>query len=59
MGILIQNALAVLPDGDRDRIKKANIYIEGDRITGIDDLSISGKTNAPAQFTARDLLTSM
>ncbi len=51
MGILIQNALAILPDGDKDRIKRANIYIEGDKITGIDDLSASAGEKAPAGFS--------
>lgn len=52
MGILIQNTLAILPDGEKDRVKKANIYIEDDRIVGIDDLSSSDKASAPAHFTA-------
>ncbi len=52
MGILIQNAYAILPDGDKDAVKKANIYIEDDRITGIDDLSASDKSTPPANFSA-------
>ncbi len=52
MGILIKNTLAILPDGDRDRVKRANIYIEDDRIVGIDDLSSSDRENVPAGFKA-------
>ncbi len=52
MGILIQNALAVLPDGDKDEIRKVNIYIEGSSIAAIDDLSASDRTTPPDGFTA-------
>ncbi len=37
MGIVIENALAVLPAGAEDVIQETSIYIEGDRITGIGD----------------------
>lgn len=37
MGIVIKNALAVLPQGAEDIIKETNIYIEGDRIAAIGD----------------------
>ncbi len=37
MGIVIENALAVLPAGAEDVIRETSIYIEGDRITGIGD----------------------
>lgn len=37
MGIVIKNALAVLPQGAEDVIKETNIYIEGDRIAAIGD----------------------
>lgn len=36
MGILIKEATVVLPEGTQDRIGKHSIYIEGDRIAGID-----------------------
>lgn len=36
MGIVIRNALAVLPQGETDTVGTHTIYIEGDRITGID-----------------------
>lgn len=35
MGILIKNALAILPEQNKDVIKKTDIYIEKDKITGI------------------------
>ena len=35
MGIVIKNVLAVLPEGGRDEIKQTDIYIEGEKITGI------------------------
>ena len=35
MGILLKNVLAVLPEGEKDVVKETDIYIEGDRITGI------------------------
>lgn len=37
MGIVIKNALAVLPQGAEDIIKETSIYIEGDRIAAIKD----------------------
>lgn len=44
MGIVIENALVVLPEGAEDVIRETPLYIEGDRITGIGD--------KPAGFTA-------
>ncbi len=44
MGLVIQNALVVLPDGDTDRIAQTDIFIDGNRIVGIGD--------APAGFHA-------
>ncbi len=44
MGIVIENALVVLPEGAEDVIRETSLYIEGDKITGI-----GGK---PAGFTA-------
>lgn len=44
MGIVIENALAVLPAGAEDVIQETSIYVEGDRITGIGD--------KPTGFTA-------
>lgn len=35
MGIVIKNALAIVPDGDNDVVKETSIYIEGSRIAGI------------------------
>lgn len=35
MGILLKNVLAVLPEGEKDVVKETDIYIEGDKITGI------------------------
>lgn len=35
MGIVIKNALAVLPQGAEDAVQETSIYIEQDRITGI------------------------
>jgi 5-methylthioadenosine/S-adenosylhomocysteine deaminase len=35
MGILIKNVLAVLPEGDRDEIRQTDIFIDGEKITGI------------------------
>lgn len=35
MGIVIKNALAILPQGMEDVVKETSIYIEGDRITAI------------------------
>jgi len=37
MGIVIENALVVLPEGAEDVIRETTLYIEGDRITGIGD----------------------
>jgi len=37
MGIVIENVLAVLPEGAQDVIRETSIYVEGDRITGIGD----------------------
>ncbi len=37
MGIIIENALVVLPEGKEDVIRETTLYIEGDRITGIGD----------------------
>ena len=36
MGILIKDAMVVLPEGEEDKIAKHSIYIEDDKITGID-----------------------
>ncbi len=44
MGIMIENALVVLPEGAEDVIRETSLYVEGDRITGIGD--------KPAGFTA-------
>lgn len=44
MGIVIENALVVLPEGAEDVIRETSLYIEGDRITGIGD--------KPAGFSA-------
>ncbi len=44
MGIVIENALVVLPEGAEDVIRETSLYIERDRIAGI-----GGK---PAGFTA-------
>ena len=35
MGIVIKNALTVLPDGDQDQIKETSLYIEGETIQAI------------------------
>ena len=43
MGIVIENALVVLPDGAEDVIRETSLYIEGDKITGIG--------SAPTGFT--------
>lgn len=43
MGIVIKNALAVLPQGAEDAVKETSIYIQGDRIASIG--------NAPDGFT--------
>ncbi len=44
MGIIIENILAVLPEGADDIIRETTLYIEEDKITGIGD--------KPAGFTA-------
>lgn len=44
MGMIIENILAVLPEGADDVIRETTLYIEGDKITGIGD--------KPAGFTA-------
>ncbi len=44
MGIVIENALVVLPEGAEDVIRETTLYIEGDRIAGIGE--------KPAGFTA-------
>ncbi len=36
MGILIKDALAVLPEGGSDKVGRHSIYIEGDKISAID-----------------------
>ena len=43
MGIIIKNALAILPQGAEDVIQETSIYIEGDKIAAIGD--------APEGFT--------
>ena len=35
MGIVIKNALAVLPEGAEDVVRETSIYVEKDRIVGI------------------------
>lgn len=35
MGIVIKNALAVLPEGAEDVVRETGIYVEKDRIVGI------------------------
>lgn len=35
MGIILKNILALLPEGDRDVIREADIYIEGSRIASV------------------------
>lgn len=37
MGILLKNILAVLPEGEKDIIRKADLYVEGNRIVSIDE----------------------
>ena len=44
MGIVIENAHVVLPEGSEDVIQETSLYIEGDKIAGIGDM--------PAGFTA-------
>lgn len=48
MGIVIENALVVLPEGAEDVIRETSLYIEGDKITGIGD--------KPAGFTADQVI---
>lgn len=48
MGILIENALVVLPEGAEDVIRETSLYIENDRITGIGD--------KPSGFTADQVI---
>ena len=36
MGIVIENALVVLPEGSEDVIQETSLYIEGDKIAGIE-----------------------
>lgn len=48
MGIVIENALVVLPEGAEDVIRETSLCIEGDKITGI-----GGK---PAGFTANKVI---
>lgn len=48
MGIVIENALVVLPEGAEDVIRKTSIYIEGEKITGIGD--------KPAGFAADQVI---
>ncbi|MBQ8947261.1 MAG: amidohydrolase [Lachnospiraceae bacterium] len=48
MGILIKDALAVLPEGDKDVIRETSIYIDGKYIVGIDD--------KPAGFIAQKVI---
>ena len=38
MGIVIKNALVVVPQGAEDVIKETSLYIEEDRITGIGEM---------------------
>ncbi len=37
MGIVLKNILALLPEGDKDVIRRTDIYIEGSRISAIGD----------------------
>ena len=37
MGIVIKNALAVLPQGEEDVVRETSLYIEGNKITAIGD----------------------
>ena len=37
MGILLKDILAVLPEGEKDIIRKADLYVEGNRIVSIDE----------------------
>ena len=38
MGIVIKNALVIVPQGEEDIIKETSLYIEGDSITGIGEM---------------------
>ena len=38
MGIVIKNALVIVPQEEEDIIKETSLYIEGDRITGIGEM---------------------
>ena len=35
MGIVIKDALTILPQGEEDVIRETSLYIEGDRIAAI------------------------
>lgn len=35
MGILLKNILAILPEGEKDEVKRTDIYIEGNRIVSL------------------------
>ena len=48
MGILIKNALTILPDGDRHAVGRHDLYLEGTDIAGIDE--------APADFVATETI---
>lgn len=37
MGILLKDILAVLPEGEKDIIRKADLYVEGNHIVSIDE----------------------
>lgn len=37
MGILLKDILAVLPEGEKDIIRKADLYVKGNRIVSIDE----------------------
>jgi len=54
MGILIKDAMAILPEGDRDVAGKHSIYIEDDRIASID--SEPEGFNADTVIDGRDSL---
>ncbi len=48
MGILIKDAMAILPEGEKDEVALHSIYIEGEDIVGID--------NAPEGFNAEKVI---
>lgn len=48
MGIVLENILAILPEGEKDVVKETGIYIEDGRIVGIGE--------APAGFTAEKII---